>query len=442
MSISNSDAVAVSSSDATAASEAPPVSTRKALLFVYIGYFFRYLYMFILVPFYGHVLGAAAYGRVLAAMSLFQVVWMVAEGGLSTVGARDVAATSKNETMRAALYGRHQAARALMLLPAGAIGIAGTFLSPVLSEQPIFGILGTLNGLLTAFGLGWYFQALLPFRTSVIIETLSFVVSLPLILSLVHGPEDAWLVLFSFVISATVVTAVAHFIALRALAWTQISFRGAFGLLRESMTMFLYRSLATVTASSPVYVYSLYATAAQVGFYGAAERVATVALGLMQPATQVIFGTVSNRIADAESEGAAYGLMKQSFVVLFSSGIVMLLGTLAIASFAVPLIFGEEFGPVVPILQVLGVLFPFEAINTVCSGFVLIPLRMDRIVTIISFVTATATVVLIFVLGKTFGGIGVSTGRVLVSALDALITLEVLRRLGLLRRIFQAKAVD
>ena len=58
-----------------------PVSIQYALAFVYGGYFFRYLYSLILIPFFGRVLGPAEYGKVLAAMSLFNVVWLVVEYG-------------------------------------------------------------------------------------------------------------------------------------------------------------------------------------------------------------------------------------------------------------------------------------------------------------------------------------------------------------------------
>jgi O-antigen/teichoic acid export membrane protein len=434
MSTSESDSLAAPVSSPASA----PVSTRRALVFVYLGYIFRYLYMFIMVPFYGRVLGAAGYGRVLAGMSLFQVVWMVAEGGLMMMGARDMAAVAGDSDRRAALYGKHQAARALMLLPAALVGVAGTLISPLLREQPLFGILATLNGLLTAFGLGWYFQALLLFRTSVIVEMLSFVVSLPLILSLVSSPEDAWLVHFAFVMSTLVVTIVGHSIALRTLDWRAIRFGGAVGLLRESMTMFLYRSLATVTGNAPVYLYSLIGSATQVGYYGSAERIATVGLGLMQPASQVIFGTVSSRIAAAESEGDAYALMKKSAVVLGSSGLVMLVGAVLFAGFAVPLILGPEFIPVIPLLQTLGLLFPFEALNMVGAGFVMIPLRLDRQLTYISVLTATATVVLILGLGYAFAESGVTWARVCTSGLECAGILVVLRKRGVLSRIYKA----
>jgi O-antigen/teichoic acid export membrane protein len=413
-----------------------PISTKRALAFVYAGYIFRYVYLLVLVPFYGRVLGAAAYGRVLAGMSLFHLVWMIAEGGFGIVGMRDVA-QGENATDRAVLYGRHQAGRLLMAIPAALVGVGGTLLSPVLREQPLFGALATCTGLATAFNLGWYFQGTLRFRTSVLIEVLGFAISLSLILSLVGSPADGWLVLFSLFISSTLSTMVAHGIALRSIPWSGVRLRGAVGLVRESLAMLAHRGLTTVSANASVYVFSLFASAGAVGQYGAADRVAAVGLSLMQPATQVIFGLVSRRMADSEGDGA-YRLMKTSFVALSLAGLGMLLGTLVLAGFIVPLALGDEFVPAVAILQTLGFIFPFEAVNLVINGFVLIPLRLDRVVTTVSFVSALATVTLIFVLGTHFGGIGVASSRVIASALSALLLVEVLRRRALLTRIIAA----
>jgi PST family polysaccharide transporter len=244
-------------------------------------------------------------------------------------------------------------------------------------------------------------------------------------------------VLFSLFASSSCTALVAHGIALRSLPWSYVRLRGAVGLIHESLAMLAHRGLTTISANASVYVFSLFASAADVGQYGAADRVAGVGLSLMQPATQVIFGLVSRRMGDSEGEGA-YRLMKTSFVALSLAGLGMLLGTLALAGFIVPLALGDEFVPAVAILQTLGFIFPFEAVNLVINGFVLIPLRLDRVVTTVSFVSAIATVTLIFVLGERFGGIGVASSRVVSSALSALLLVEVLRRRALLTRIIAA----
>jgi PST family polysaccharide transporter len=63
----------------------------SVIAFVYGGYLMRYVYLIIVVPFYGRILGVAEYGRVLASMSLMNVIWMLVSYGFTFVGMREVA---------------------------------------------------------------------------------------------------------------------------------------------------------------------------------------------------------------------------------------------------------------------------------------------------------------------------------------------------------------
>ena len=103
-----------------AAKAAAEPSTRRALAFVYVGYAFRYLYLAILVPFYARVLGASEYGRLLTAMGLFQIVWMVTEYGFPSAGVREVAKAGA-QGGEGALYSRHAAGRFVTLRSARAV---------------------------------------------------------------------------------------------------------------------------------------------------------------------------------------------------------------------------------------------------------------------------------------------------------------------------------
>ena len=73
-----------------------------------------------------------------------------------------------------------------------------------------------------------------------------------------------------------------------------------------------------------------------------------------------------------------------------------------------PLILGPDFGPSVRMLRILGVLFPFAAFFQVVMGYVLVPLRYDRLVTVVSLIWAVATVTLTVGLGWRFAGEGVA----------------------------------
>jgi O-antigen/teichoic acid export membrane protein len=410
------------------------VSTKKALSFVYVAYALRYLYLLILVPFYGRVLGAAEYGRVLAAMSLYLFVWMLVEYGFPSVGIRDIA-IERTSRRSAEVYGRHTSGRLLTMLVGLGVGAIGTLVSPLLRERPVFGVLATLAGTVAAFNLGWFFQGTLRFRTSVVVEILGFTLNLFVILLFVRRREDGWIVLASLLGSSLCATTLAHVIALRSMDLASLRWGGSLSLVRDSTALFAARGLALMTSSSSIFLISVFAGANEVGWYGAAERLATAGISLMLPANQVMIGTVAALIGSKETEGKAFSLVRRGLAVLTGLGGIMCLGTLAIAGVAVPLILGPEFGPSVHMLRILGLMFPFAAFAQVIEGYVLIPLRYDRVVTAASFVGALVTVALTVVLGRVFAGEGVAWARTLGYLAMCGVLLRVLRRERLLDRI-------
>ncbi len=422
--------VAISTSDGPIRA----VSTKKALAFVYIGYAFRYLYLLVLVPFYGRVLGAAEYGRVLAAMSLYQLVWMLAEYGFPSVGLRDIA-IGKTSQRIAQIYGRHMSGRLLMTVLGAIVGLVGTLVSPLLRERPIFGILATLSGMTAAFNMGWYFQGTLRFRTSVLVEVLGFSINLAFVLLLVHRREDGFIVLGSLLGSSLIATAIAHAIALRSMDRASIRSSGTIALVRESTALFAARGLALVMSSSSTLLISVFAGAKEVGWYGAAERLVSAGLSLMVPANQVLIGTVASLVGSKDTELQAYALIRRGLVALTGLGTVMLAGVLLSAGIAVPLLLGPDFGPSVRMLRILSLMFPFAAFVQVIVGYILVPLRYDRFVSTASLVGAVATVTLTVMLGRVWGGEGVSWARTMGYMAMCLTLVAVLRREGLVRRI-------
>jgi O-antigen/teichoic acid export membrane protein len=414
-----------------------PISTRRALAFVYAGYAFRYAYLLVLIPYYGRVLGAEEYGRLLAAMSLYQVVWMLAEWGFPIVGARDAAA-SRERPQIAALFGRHLVGRVWMALPALAIGIGGTMLSPLLFANPLLGLLATANGLLAAFNLGWFFQGTLRFRTSVALEVIGFAINLPLILMLVRGPGDSAVVMAILLGSNLLCTLAAYVIALHGMERSAIRWRGGLTLVREATALFAHKGFTMMMAGSSTYLLSLFSSAAQVGWYGAAERLASVGLSLMQPANHVLIGTVARQVSAKESEPDAMRLMRMAMIVMTGFGFVLLIGTFGLAAWAVPKILGPEFGPSVAMLYALALIFPFAALSQVVTGYVFIPLRHDHLVSLVAVVFAVLTVALIVVLGHLHDGMGVAWARVIGQVALAVTLVVLLQRKQLLVKIWRS----
>jgi hypothetical protein len=139
---------------------------------------------------------------------------------------RDVAMARTAQDV-AEVYGRHTSGRLVTSAIGLAAGAIGTLASPLLRERPVFGILATLAGMTTAHNLGRFFAGTLRFRTSVLVEVFSFTLNLALVLLLVRGKQDGWLVLASYLASSLAATAVAHGVALRSVDRSSLRWSGA-----------------------------------------------------------------------------------------------------------------------------------------------------------------------------------------------------------------------
>ncbi len=114
----------------------------------------------------------------------------------------------------------------------------------------------------------------------------------------------------------------------------------------------------------------------------------------------------------------------------------MFVGTVLLAGVLVPLILGDGFTQSVPILRVLALMFPFVVIDQVITGYVLIPLRLDKVVIRVSLQNSLVTFVLMVSLAAAFGGLGVSWARTVGAMLMAGSRLAANQSRQILRRIF------
>ena len=301
----------------------------RVLVFVYGGYIMRYLYLLVVIPFYGRVLGVTEYGRVLAAMSLMNVIWMLVSYGFTFVGMRDVSRVHEKHEYNA-IFSLHLSARILLGAVGGAIGLTATFCSPVLSQHPLIGVLATVLGIVNGWNLGWLFQGRQHFRTPIMLEVVGFALSLVLVLSLVRGPADSTWVLASLLTACICSTSIAYWLTLKDVGRPALNWRGVPGLMRDSTMLFLYSTGSVVLTSASTYLLTLLSTPTQVGYYGAAERFATIGLSLMGPAAQVFIPTISRQIAQNDHQGAR-STTRRGAALLLSYGFLALGGALVLS---------------------------------------------------------------------------------------------------------------
>jgi len=404
-------------------------ASANVIAFVYGGYLMRYVYLIIVVPFYGRILGVAEYGRVLASMSLMNVIWMLVSYGFTFVGMREVSKAHSAAECNS-IYSLHVSARLILGVIGAAIGVVATMSSPVLSERPLIGLLATLLGIVSALNLGWLFQGRQHFRTPIMIEVFGFALSLVLVLSFVKGPGDAVWVLASLLISGIVSSLVAYGLTTYQLGWPRLKLPGVVPLVRSSTMLFCYSSGSVVLTASSTYLMTLLSTPAQVGYFGAAERFATIGLSLMGPASQVFIPTISRQLANGDKEGARV-TTRRGAILLMGYGMLVLCGALTLSPFVLPLILGQAFEPSAHVLQVFAWMFPFAAFNEFVAFYVFVPRKKDQLLAVVGALSGLANLGAALILAPHYGAMGMATARVIGEATLSVILMGVLIRLEL-----------
>jgi PST family polysaccharide transporter len=389
----------------------------------------RYVYLIIVVPFYGRILGVAEYGRVLASMSLMNVIWMLVSYGFTFVGMREVA-RAKSAAECNSIFSLHVSARLLLGLLGAGIGIVATMSSPVLSERPVIGLLATLLGIVSALNLGWLFQGRQHFRTPIMIEVFGFALSLVLVLNLVNGPDDAVWVLASLLIAGIASSIISYGLTTYQLGLPRLKLAGVVPLVRGSTMLFCYSSGSVVLTASSTYLLTLLSTPAQVGYFGAAERFATIGLSLMGPASQVFIPTISRQLAQGDKKGA-HVTTRRGATLLMGYGLLLLCGALTLSPFVLPLILGPAFEPSAHVLQTFAWMFPFAAFNEFVAFYVFVPRKKDRLLAIAGVVSGLANLAAALFLGSRYGAVGMASARVIGEATLAVMLMGIMIRLEL-----------
>ncbi|QQC67000.1 lipopolysaccharide biosynthesis protein [Paraburkholderia ginsengisoli] len=405
-------------------------ASANVIAFVYGGYLMRYVYLLIVVPFYGRILGVAEYGRVLASMSLMNVIWMLASYGFTFVGMREVSKAQSAAECNT-IYSLHVSARLLMGLLGGAIGIIATMMSPLLSERPVIGLLATLLGVVSALNLGWLFQGRQHFRTPIMIEVFGFALSLVLVLNLVNGPDDAVWVLASLLIAGIASSMISYGLTTYQLGLPRLKFAGVVPLVRGSTMLFCYSSGSVVLTASSTYLLTLLSTPAQVGYFGAAERFATIGLSLMGPASQVFIPTISRQLAQGDKDGA-HVTTRRGATLLLGFGLLILCGALTLSPFVLPLILGPAFEPSAHVLQIFAWMFPFAAFNEFVAFYVFVPRKKDRLLAIAGVVAGLINFAAALFLASRYGAAGMASARVIGEATLAATLMGIMIRLELI----------
>jgi O-antigen/teichoic acid export membrane protein len=405
-------------------------------LFVYVAYTLRYVYLLILIPYYGRVLGTDGYGIVLSAMSIMNLAWIITGWGFSAAGVRAIAVAKESEY--GTLFAQHFSARVLLSLVAVVVALVSICFSSILSGNLLTSAFALALGVLSAFNLGWYLTGSNRSRSAVKLEVLGFILSLGLILLLVKTPQDAHLALLSLLLSSIAVTAVAHGSIFSELPRKNL-FQPAQGLelIRSSGYLFLYASSAMFISAASTYILGLASTPALVGAYGAADRLVSLGLGVMAPIGVIFIPKVTAQFA--KNPLAAYRLTRKIFLLLLGISLTGALLCLTSSPFIIRLIFGHSFDSAIPLLTAFAPVFPINALIIGFSAYVFIPNHSEKPLAYAVFTGVAINIAVAIYASRVWGGVGVIHARLLGDSITLLLLVLTAWRKGFLLNLIPVK---
>ncbi len=368
------------------------------------------------LPVLARALEPTAFGQVVLAQALLFLLAFVLDFGFGQSAARDLARAGADPAARREIVAGVHGAKLLLLAGATVLVAAALLALPALREAPELVALTWLAGTLQGLWPMWFFLGTEEVRAAAVVDVAARLVAAVLIVLLVRDPGDGWVVLALWAGASLVSTGVLTVRMARRVAFARPTRDGTRAALRGGAALFLARAAVQLYTTTNVLLLGLLVSAAQVAQFGAAERVVRAGTRLVGPLTAAAFPRASRLVA-AGDLGRARRLARASVLVL-GAGCAVAAAVVALAAdLVVAVLLGPGYEEAGPVLRVLALVLPLNALSGVLVGQWLLPLGRDGAVSRLLLGAGVANLALALALVPPFGPLGMAWGLVATEAL-------------------------
>lgn len=383
-------------------------------LAVGLGYLASFAYPLVSLPLLTRAFGPHLLGQFIVALTLLQFVVYITDFGFQKSALRRVALARTAQERSKVLFSTLAATAALWAAAAIVLMIIVALVPGMRSHWQLYALgLGIVG--LGAMYPTWFLQGIGRVKTFAVLTSISRLVALACLLLTVHGPGDTlpamlWQQLpqaLSGLISLVMILG-----PWRAARWTRVRIEQVREALRDSWPMFLANVSQVAIAGSGAVVLGIVSTPTHVAYYGAAERFANAARGVMNG---VVDSMLPRMTRSDDSSRSMHRLILFGTVAVYGLAGVCLI---VFAPLVVPWYLGETMRPTVPVTQVLGVSLVLAGI---VQALVLRATAMHHFTTVarVSAIVAVVHVALLFPAGAMWNATGAACVAVLSEALLA-----------------------
>jgi len=394
-------------------------------LALYSVQFAEYILPMITVPYVARVLEPAAYGMVVYAQNFSSWINLVLEYGFGFSATREIARNRDDPDRLAEVVRGVIGANTLLLLPSILIALVARFTVPAFRDHNWYLWLALAIAVPQGFRPFWYFQGIEKMKFTAWLNVAGRACVAVGIFEFVRSPAHGWRVLAMQAGMGVIVTGVIAARMYRAVPFRMPGLKQSMAAFSAGWTIFLSRSAVSLYTLANTFILGLFVSSVGVAYYGGAERIVLIVVGLMSPFTQAVYPRMIHLAANNREKASA--AIWKGLILFGIVGLVACGALIAAAPWVIRIVLGRSYLPAIGVLRVASLVIPSVAVSNILGMQWMLPFGMDRAFNRIVVCAGVLNVVLAVILSPRFGPVGTawsvvaSQGFVSTSMLIALL---------------------
>lgn len=393
------------------------------------------LFPLITFPYSSRVIGPIGIGKVNFAASIISYFSIIASLGISTYAIREAAKVRDDKTVLSKFSKEIFTINGITTLIAYILFFIALLFIPKFNEYRILLCISSSTILFTTIGMDWLYNALEEYAY-ITIRSIAFqIVSIFLLYTLVHAPED-YIIYGGITVFASVGSNILNFIHSR----KYVSFKKIHNLalkkhLKPIFVFFGMSVAIKIYTALDTTMLGLLANDEQVGFYTAATKLNKIVLSVVTAIGAVMLPRLSYYIVNRSKEDFTK-LAYKGFDVLFSIAVPCTVGLLLVSKPATLLLSGEQYLPAVPVMQIMNPIVLIIGLSNYIGIQIFMPLGKERWTLYSVLAGAITNFAANFILIPKYQALGAAISTVITEAMVTLLQIILLGKYVSQRIVF------
>ncbi len=380
-----------------------------------------YLFPLILSPYLYRTLGVAGIGQYTYEYSYVSYFMLVASFGFDTYGAKEITINSDSKEKLTQRFWSLYISKMIFgfvclivyysLIFSRVFGDESSFLSYSLLSMFIIG---------TMTDITFFFTGIEKFKSISLKTLLVKLVSFILVFIFVHSNADYIAYVCIMSVSFLLASLVMYFPLRTYIGRPSKIGLSLWGDIKASSAFFVPALAVTAYATFGKTFLGLFYDNTQVGYYESAVKLESVFTSISFAVVPVLLSRNSYLISRGEKEQSA-GVINKAFNALMDFSLPCCIGLFCIANVFIPLFFGADDTPAVPMLRILCFSIPFVVISSIVNYAYLIPYGKMKLVNLIPLSVCLSSLLASFLMIKYIGPVGAAYATLFTEILSALL---------------------